>query len=106
MIEIAEREERQKVTDELKVFRAEQMQEVMNKKLAEIAENDAIGAAMKKRAEDQMIQAALDLQEKDRIAKETTANMYKMNAELKIIKQELKAQEAVEAARRDAEVCV
>lgn len=104
-IEIAEKEERQKVTDELKVFRAEQMQEVMNKKLAEIAENEAIGAAMKKRAEDQVIQAALDLQEKDRIAKETTANMYKMNAELKVIKQELKAQEAIEAARRDAEVC-
>ena len=105
-IEMAEKEERQKVTDELKAFRAEQMQEVMNKKLAEIAENEAIGAAMKKRAEDQVIQAALDLQEKDRIAKETTANMYKMNAELKIIKQELKAQEAVEAARRDAEVCL
>ena len=61
---------------------------------------------MKKRAEEQVIQAVLDMKEKDRIAKETTANMYKMNAELKIVKQELKAQEAVEAARRDAEVCV
>ena len=41
---------------------------------------------MKKRAEEQAIQAVLDMKEKDRIAKETTANMYKMNAELKIVK--------------------
>ena len=104
--EIAEAEARQKVTDELKVFRAEQMQEVIDKKLAEIAENEAIGAAMRKRAEDQMVQAAIEMEEKDKVAKETTANMYKMNAELKVIKQELKAQEAVEAAHRDAQVCV
>ena len=104
--EIAEAEARQKVTDELKVFRAEQMQEVIDKKLAEIAENEAIGAAMRKRAEDQMVQAAIEMEEKDKVAKETTANMYKMNAELKVIKQELKAQEAVEAAHRDAQVCM
>ena len=45
-------------------------------------------------------------EEKEKLAKETTANMYAMNAQLKIIKQELKEQEALEQARRDAEVQV
>merc|ERR1711991_1162083 len=45
-------------------------------------------------------------EEKERIAAETTANMYRMNEELKVIKQELKEQEAAEAARREAEVAV
>lgn len=98
--------EREKVTEELKKFRSEQIEEVMAKRLAEIAENEAIGAAMRKRAEEQLVEAARDLEEKEKLAKETTANMYRMNEELKVIKLELKEQEAAEAARRDAEVAV
>jgi len=105
-IEMQKNEEKEKITEELKKFRSEQIAEVMSKRLAEIAENEAIGVAMRRRAEEQVIEAAKEMEEKERIAAETTANMYRMNEELKVIKQELKEQEAAEAARREAEVAV
>lgn len=49
--------------------------EVHAKRLADIAENEAIGQAMKKRAEDQVIQAIQEAEEKEKVAKETTANL-------------------------------
>merc|ERR1711918_72353 len=42
-IELKEVADRRKVTDELKIFRSEQIEEVTAKRLAEIAENEAIG---------------------------------------------------------------
>merc|ERR1711871_1658882 len=72
-IEIQKVEDREKVTEELKKFRSEQIAEVMSKRLAEIAENEAIGVAMRRRAEEQVIEAAKEMEEKERIAAETTA---------------------------------
>lgn len=99
-------DDRHKSVEEIAKIRAEQLAEVMKKRDAEFAENEAIGQAMKKRAEEDVIKATLSYQEKQRHAEETTANMYAMNAQLKIVKQELRQQEEAENARRDAEVQV
>jgi len=99
-------EDRRRSIEETARIRAEQLAEVMKKRDAEFTENEAIGQAMKRRADEDVIAAAEAYEEKQKLAAETTANMYAMNAQLKIVKQELKQQEALENARRDAEVQV
>lgn len=102
-----EKEERiQKKIAEVKVARKTQLDEVRNRKMAEMDEERQIGLAMKRDAETRLQEEIAAREEKAKRIKEANAKTLLANEKLKLIRDEHRSLEEEEQRRREAEVDV